>query len=115
MKNFILIIFALCSYLMFGQSNLTGTWNTNDENTIIEIVKSKNLIIGKVKSSNNPKAKIGQIILKDLTKNGNTWTGKIYAPKKQEWYDVVITPKNNVLELEISVGFFSKTLEWKKI
>lgn len=114
MKNLILIIITLTSFSAFSQTELVGEWNTGEDNTIIEILTPKNQAIGKVKSSDNPKAEIGKTMLKDIKKKGNNWTGKIYAAKREQWYDVTITSKGNTLELAISVGFFSKTLEWKK-
>ena len=39
----------------------------------------------------------------------------IYAARRGELHDVEITPNTDVLELKISVGLFSKSLEWKKI
>ena len=115
MKHLILIILTLYSYSVFSQSDLFGTWNTNNEdNTTIEISESKSQITGKIKSSDNPQTEIGTIILKDFKKDGNRWKAKLYAPKRGKWYDAIISPKGQILEIEISVGFLSKTLEWKK-
>ena len=114
MKITILIALSIFSYSLFGQSNLIGTWNTGEDNTIIEISEIDRKSAGKIKSSDNPKAKIGNVILKEVNKNGRIWEGKIYAAKRQEWYDADITQKGDVLEIEISVGFLSKTIEWKK-
>ena len=115
MKHLILIVATLCAFSVFGQSNLTGTWDTGEENTVIEITELAGKKSGKIKSSDNPKATIGKVIVKDLKKNGSSWKGKIYAAKRQKWYDAVLTRKRNILEIEISVGFFSKTIEWKKV
>tara|TARA_Y100000389_G_C17321482_1_gene443304 strand:- start:391 stop:741 length:351 start_codon:yes stop_codon:yes gene_type:complete len=115
MKHLILIVATLCSFSVFGQNNLTGTWDTGEDNTVIEITKSAVITSGKIKSSDNPKATIGKVMLKDLKKSGSSWKGKIYAAKRQEWYDAVLTRKGNILEIEISVGFFSKTIEWNKV
>jgi uncharacterized protein (DUF2147 family) len=49
-----------------------------------------------------------------LIKSGNSWTGKIFAVKKNEWYDVEITSKANNLNFKIQVGFVHKNLIWKK-
>lgn len=115
MKNLILIVVALCSFSVFGQSNLTGTWDTGEDNTVIEITESDGKTTGKIKSSDNPKATINKVMLKDLKKSGSSWNGKIYAAKRQQWYDAEITQKGDVLEIKISVGFMSKTVEWKRI
>lgn len=39
MKYTILIAFSILSHCVFGQSNLTGTWDTGEDNTIIEITE----------------------------------------------------------------------------
>ena len=113
-KHLILIVVTLCSFSVSGQSQLNGTWNTGEDNTVIEITESAGKTSGKIKSSDNPKATIGKVIVKDLKKSGSSCKGKIYAPKRQEWYDAVLTQKGNILVIKISVGFFSKTVEWKE-
>jgi len=115
MKNIILLALSLCSISIFGQSNLNGTWGTGEDNTKIEISESDGKVTGKIKSSDNPKATIGNTMLKDLKKSDSSWKGKIYAAKRQEWHDAVLTQKGNILEIKISVGFFSKTVEWKRV
>jgi uncharacterized protein (DUF2147 family) len=115
MKNLILIIATFYSFSAFAQADFSGVWATGDDNTKIEISKEDEQITGKIKSSDNQKAKIGKVILKDLKEDGSQWRGRIYAARRGEWHDVKITPKKDVLELKISVGFFSKSLEWKKI
>ena len=115
MKNIILLVLTLSSFSIFGQSNLIGNWDTGDDNTIIEISESAGEATGKIKASDNPKATIGKVMLKDLKQKDQTWEAKIYAAKRQKWYDAVITPKGNELEIEISVGFLSKTIKWRKI
>lgn len=115
MKNFILIIAIFYSFSVIAQDSLSGVWATGDDNTKIEISEENSEIEGKIKSSDNQKAKIGKVILKDLKEDGNQWKGRIYAARRGEWHNVEIIPREEVLELKISVGLFSKTLEWKKI
>ncbi|QMU63789.1 MAG: DUF2147 domain-containing protein [Flavobacteriaceae bacterium] len=97
-----------------AQQSLEGLWKTGKEETIIEISFSSEQLIGKIKSSNNEEAEMGKIILKDLRSEGNKWVGKIYAVKRKEWYNVEIISKEEVLELKISSGLMSKSLQWKK-
>ena len=115
MKNLILIISILYSFSVFAQADLSGVWATGDDNTKIEITEVDGQVTGKIKSSDNQKAKIGKVILKDLKEDGNRWSGRIYAARRGEWHDVEITPNTDALELKIRVGLFSKSLEWKKI
>lgn len=97
-----------------AQQSLEGLWKTGKEETIIEVSFSGELLIGKIKSSNNKEVEIGKIILKDLRSEGNNWIGKIYAVKRKEWYNVEIISKEEVLDLKISFGLMSKSLQWKK-
>ena len=62
-----------------SDKTIVGTWITLEDNTKIQIVEEKGMLIGKIKSSDNPNAQVGKLILKDLVKSGNTWTGKIFA------------------------------------
>jgi len=114
MKYLILMFAILCSFSVFGQTNLIGTWDTKEDNTKIVITESEGNITGKIKSSDNPKAAIDKIVLKDLKINGDHWTAKIYAAKRQRWYNAELQLTGDVLEIEISVGLLSKTVEWNK-
>ena len=114
MKHLILVLTVLCSFSVFSQTNIIGTWNTGQNNAKIEIADSSNTIMGKIISSDNPEAKIGQVLLTDLKKEGTHWKGKIYSPKREQWYEAEFFPNENILKIEINIGFFSKTIEWKK-
>ena len=84
MKHLILIVATLCSFSVFSQSHLIGNWDTGEDNTKIEISESNGIITGKIKSSDNHKAKIGKVVLNDLKKDDNNWKGEIYAAKRQQ-------------------------------
>jgi len=115
MKNLILITaLSIMSFSVYSQTDLTGQWNTGDHNTMVKIEQQNGVYIGKIVSSDNPKAKPGTIILKDIKTKKNGYSGKLYAPKQGEWYDGVINMNSNKLIIEISVGFFSKTVKWSK-
>jgi uncharacterized protein (DUF2147 family) len=51
-------------------------------------------------------------MVKDLEQTRGKWKGKVYAPKRKEWYDAEFILKENTLDIKIKVGFFSKTIEW---
>lgn len=118
MKNLKKIVATLAigivSLSSFAQQDLTGKWAVGQENTYVEIEQIKGVYSGKIIASDNPKAKIGRLIVKDVKQTKNKWEGKVYAPKRQEWYDAELTPKENVLEIKIKVGFFSRTMEWQR-
>jgi hypothetical protein len=115
MKLLIVACFCLFSSASIDSSTLEGTWDIGEDNTIITIVQENGQWVGKIKSSDKPKAKVGKVILKDLKKVGDKWEGTVYSAKKKDWFDVVITPKGDVLELKVSAGAFSKTKKWKKV
>lgn len=96
-------------------NDIEGAWNTGEENTVISIAKEGEVWLGRIASSDNTQAEINGIVLKKLHWNGDEWEGQIYAAKRKEWYDVEIVPKAEVLEVEVSVGIFSKSLEWKRV
>ncbi len=53
-------------------------------------------------------------MVKEFKQTNSIWKGKLYSPKRQEWYDADFTAVGNKLMIEISVGFFSKSVEWIK-
>lgn len=118
MKNLRSIVlatmFSLLSIAVFSQTDISGKWNTGDQNTIVEIEQQDGIYIGRIISSDNPKVKQGNVILKDVKPKKDSWTGKIYAPRRGEWYDAKISTSGNKMTLEMSVGFYSKTIEWTK-
>lgn len=114
MRLFILFISLFYLIQNTPDNDIIGTWNTMNENTKIQIIEQKGLLIGRIKSSDNSKAQVGRLILKDLIKTGNSWSGKIYVVKKNEWCDVDITSKKNMLHLKIQIGFINKSIIWEK-
>jgi uncharacterized protein (DUF2147 family) len=116
MKNLrimiLVTVLSLFSITVFSQNDISGRWNTGDQNTVIKIEQQDGVYIGKIISSDNPEVKQGKVILKDVKPKKDGWTGKIYAPRRGEWYDADITINGNKMKLEMSVGFFSKYIEW---
>ena len=119
MKNLriviVLLTFGLFSFTGFAQSEVDGNWVVGGQNTVVKIVEEGSVHSGKIMSSDNPKAEIGKHMVKDLKQNKKgKWEGQVYSPKRKEWYDAEFTRKGEILEVTISVGFFSKTMKWKK-
>ena len=103
MKKLILAIILLFSFSTQAQSSLNGLWDTGEDNTTIEVSEKNNQWVGLVKNSDT-KEDIGILILKDLKKDGDKSTGKIYAPKRKKWYDVdIIVEKNNFIFYNIII------------
>ena len=115
MKILIIVLSIFSIIQNSSDKTIVGTWNTLEDNTKIQIVEEKGVLIGKIKSSDNPNAQVGKLILKDLVKSGHSWTGKIFAVKRKAWLDVEITSDNNSLNLKIQYGIVHKNLIWKRI
>jgi len=114
MKILIVLLSLFTIFQNSTEHTIVGTWNTLEDNTAIQIIEQKGILFGRIKASDNSKAQVGRLILKDLVKSGNAWTGKIFAAKKNEWYDVEISSEKNRLKLKIKVGFVHKNLIWEK-
>jgi len=91
-----------------AQQSINGIWNTGQENTKIEINKT----IGKIYSSDNKNATVGKLIVKDLNKMGNSYNGKLYLIRRNQWVDAVFVPNGKSLNITISAGFQKKTVVW---
>lgn len=110
----LLTLFNVASYAQ-SEYDLAGEYIIGEQNTIVKIIEYNNEHSGKLISSDNPKAKLGILMVKDLKQDKKSkWKGKVYAPKRNEWYDAEFTPKEKSLEIKVKVGFLSKTMEWKR-
>lgn len=96
---------------MNAQQSINGIWNTGQDNTHIEI----NSTTGKIHFSNNKKATVGKLIIKDLNKMGNTYKGKIYLIRRNQWADAVFVPKEKLLIVTVLAGFQKKTMIWNLV
>ena len=116
MKHLVALALVMTmAFSLSAQTNLTGIWNTEEHNTKVKLYKNKNgVVYGKVLSSDNPKAKIGKIIVKEVQLKDGKWVGKIYSPKQGKWYKAQFTPSKSVLKIKISSGWLTKVIEWKK-
>jgi len=113
-NGIIVVLMALFSITNYAQSpyDVDGEYTLGEKNTVVKIEKQNEVYSGKIISSDNPKAKIGKLIIKDLKLKKGKWRGKIYAPRRSEWYDAEFIPNEKSIEIKIKAGFFSKTIEW---
>lgn len=113
MKNLLLIFTFIFIAIGLGAQELTeGIWLTGEENTKIETYKKDGAWYGRIVSSDNPKATIGQDILQQFINEKGKWTGKLYAAKRDKLLDAVIKPSDDKLDISVSAGFFKKNLKW---
>jgi len=109
-----LFILLLSAIGLHAQTTPLGIWNTGTDNALVEVKEVEGRYVGTLISSDNPEAKIGKVLLKDLKPAGKGWKGKMFAPKRGEWFDATLKPKGDVIAITVGSGFRSKTLEWTK-
>ncbi|WP_375582817.1 hypothetical protein [Cyclobacterium xiamenense] len=115
MKHSIALIgFILTLAFPPSHEPIEGVWHTGQDNTRIEIIQDQGEWLGKIRSSDNDLVRIGKIVLKDLEKHADVWTGKIFSPKRDRWFEVEITPTETKLHLLVSAGFSQKQVEWTR-
>ena len=110
-------VIGLCLFIFapFALADLEGLWNTGKENTIITIHQEDGNMLGEIVSSDNPKAKPGTNLIKDLKKDGEVWKGRLFAPKKRKWVDATFTRQGDNLNVLVKVGFSSNSVDWKLV
>ena len=113
-KLILIILICLITTLMSAQEMTEAIWLTGEENTKIETYQKGGLWYGKIVSSDNPKAKIGNDILREFKLVDGVWTGKLYAAKRERMMDAMIGPKTDELDITVSAGLFKKQLSWKR-
>jgi len=113
-RTLAIAVITLFSVSMYGQSNISGTYVLGEKNTVVKIEQDGAVYNGKIMSSDNAKAKIGTLMVKDIKETKGKWKGKVYSPKRKEWYDAEFKPNDTALDVTIKKGFFSKTVTWTK-
>lgn len=135
----LLLMFTLGTFMSQAQSAV-GKWKTIDDETgeaksIVEIYEKNGKIYGKVIDILNPAKKnavckeckgadknkpiLGLVILKDLTKEGNEWTGgQILDPNKGKLYKCTVTlegkDKLNVRGY-VGISLIGRTQTWQRV
>ncbi len=108
------MLFSLFALSMNAQKSIQGTWHTGEDNTLIEIKEVNGVCNGELLSTNKADAKIGAVVLKDVKATGSKWKGKLYSPKKKDWFDAEFETKGEKLIITVKSGFMSKTVHWTK-
>lgn len=116
MKKYLtaLFIILLTALSIYAQNPIIGKWDTKNHGTIISVENVDGQLQGIIKSSGNPKAKEGTLIIRNLKENKDGYEGEIYSIKQGKWMDAEFTPMDNMMEVKVSVGFISKTVEWER-
>lgn len=113
-KTAVFLIVLFTSFSAYAQSPIEGVWATGKDNTMVEIRGTDDVVEGKIHTSDNAKAEIGKLIIKDLREDDGSYNGKLYIIKMQRWVNATFSPKGEKLIVTVSAGFRSKTVEWEK-
>ena len=93
-------------------SAIIGNWKTEEGKTV-RIYEYDGKYFGK--PIDNSGALREQLILKDIEYKGSDWQGRIYAPKREKYYKVVIQMTDEAkIRLKVSLRFVSAEMEWEK-
>jgi len=112
-----LLFFSVSSFSQSKENNTNngmteGTWLTGTDGSKIATYQKEGQWFGKLVASNNKNAPIGIDVLRNFTLVAGEWQGKVYSIKRDQLADATIEPSKNKLLIEVSIAFFSKTLEW---
>ncbi len=114
MKTVLMCFILFSTLTLSAQQTPSGIWNTGKDNTKIEIKEENGVYAGKIVSSDNAKAEIGKLLLKEIELVDGEWKGKLFAAKKGKWMDAVLKEKGNQLLITVKAGLMKKTIEWVK-
>jgi len=114
-RIFVLILLLCFPLSLFAQDSLAGVWQTGEDNSEVKIIEQDGVYSGKLVSSDNPKAKMGTEILKELSQVDGTWKGSLYAAKRGKWYKASIVPSSDTLNITVSAGIVTQKVTWKKV
>lgn len=115
MKQAILLsLLFLGSFTTQAQESMAGQWNTGRENTIIEMKQDGSEWLGTILSSENEKAEIGKLMVKELQKKGEGFEGKIYVIRRERWMEAYFEPEGNSMKVTVSAGMMKRSIDWTK-
>lgn len=109
-----ILLLGIVIAIFLPSNEIIGTWNTNKENTKIEIYEENGEYFGRIISSNNINAKKGTLILRNLKYKNGKWKGKLYSLKFDKLLDAEMSVYQNTLQITIDAGFKRKMVEWEK-
>ncbi|MCL9773801.1 DUF2147 domain-containing protein [Vibrio methylphosphonaticus] len=117
MKILVTLFFTLWSMTTFANSTLIeGLWLAENKSTHVEISQTEPGRWQGVVTSDPLKPELeGTQLLSAIVEAPDGYEGKVYAIKKAKHYDAEIKPMDSTLQIEVTAGFFSKTIIWTRI
>lgn len=115
MRHFLVaILLSLFGLSLSSQDNLSGTWKTDKDNTLVKIEKQNDIFIGKAISSDDKNIKPGTLMIKNLKLKNGKLEGEIYVPNREQWFDGSFQVQNDKMKITVTLAFISKTVVWTK-
>lgn len=131
--RYFLLFLIFCFFAVsigFAQSKsnpmpIEGEWLVHNKKSIVKVYEENGQYFGKlawIDPEHNPdeeerRQALGTLILENLTPQGNTQykNGRVYAMPQDRHYDCNVEVKKDELIISISIGWFTKTLVWKRV
>ena len=114
-----LVLLPITSLFSAPKANdIIGIWLNPDGNRKMEIYKEGDKYFGKIVwlKDSEDKAKVGDIVLKNFSFNGEEWEGDIYiAQKKRDLFGTIEMDDSNTINISASVGLISRSKKWKRV
>ena len=115
MKNsFLVLVISFFSFALAAQADITGKWETGEDNTIVEITEKDGVYKGEIFSSDKEGEEIGRQMIKDVKLDKGKFKGKI-SPPGMGWKNVEFEREDNTLKVKVSVAFIKKKFKWTKM
>lgn len=99
----LLITILLAAFGFSGSPE--GIWLHKEDTSRIEIYEVNGKLSGKLISTRNPFLETNVEVLKDLEFKDGKWQGELYIPKKKRWVHAILEEKNNLLIVELDLGY----------
>lgn len=117
MKILVTLFITLWSMTTLANSaSIEGLWLAENKSTQIEISQTESGQWQGVVTSAPLKPELeGKQLLSAIVEVPDGYEGKVYAIRKAKHYDAEIKPVDNTLQIEVTAGFFSKTMIWTRI
>ena len=106
--------FSLLSFASENSLDVGGIWETQHKGTYVSITTNAlgKPVAGKVLFSDKEKVHIGKQVLSDFKKDGEQWSVTLYSIERDKEFEGLIHRDGDSLNIEVSVLFLSKTIEW---
>mgnify|MGYP006197470369 CR=1 FL=1 len=100
-----ILLISLLITIFSSSKTPEGIWVHKEDTSRIEIYEVNGKLSGKLISSRNPFLETNIEVLKNLEYKDGKWQGELYIPKKKRWVQAILEEKNNLLIIELDLGY----------